>query len=446
MLYCEKVISNMLKKMLISATAVIMSFSLVSCGASELPSAYEAGEECTISFSWWGGDERQQATQEAIELFESRYPEIHVETESGAWSGWKKKIFDDIESGNAADLMQVNYDWMVDLSYDGSGFYDLNKLDKFVDLCQFDESVLEFGQRNGVQNAVPVSITGRSLFFNTEKFAEAGADLPYDWDDLIDAGNKFREIGAYPLEADTGSGFTAFYLAVVYEQQKTGHLFITADGEIGFNVEELADALSFYKKLQDEGVVRSVEQMKKDSGNLISSDTWKNGTVAGIAEWGSSVSKYQKALENSESLSVGNLLMLSGAESTGWMYKPSLMFAVNKDTEYPVQTAMLMDFLLNDPECAEILGTTRGIPVSESALGALKESDKLNGLAWDSTTSLLESNPVLISPYFENSEMQKYYNDAIEAVSMELLTPEEAAQGIYANIVYTLREIKDGLK
>ena len=56
----------------------------------------------------------------------------------------------------------------------------------------------------------------------------------------------------------------------------------------------------------------------------------------------------------------------------------------------------------------------------------------------------MNSDPILISPYFENAEMQKYYRDAIEAVSLEILTPEEAAQGIYANIIYTLGNIREG--
>ena len=67
----------------------------------------------------------------------------------------------------------------------------------------------------------------------------------------------------------------------------------------------------------------------------------------------------------------------------------------------------------------------------------------LNGTAYDSNNLILNSNPILISPYMENSDMQSHYNEAIEAVSLELLTPSEAAQGMYANIVYTLDTLKE---
>jgi oligogalacturonide transport system substrate-binding protein len=143
-------------------------------------------------------------------------------------------------------------------------------------------------------------------------------------------------------------------------------------------------------------------------------------------------------------LVLGDLITTDGSENTGWYYKPSLLFAINKDTEYPVQSAMLLNFLYNDPDGVEILGTTRGIPVSETALQTLSDLGTLDGLAYQSNEQILSSDPILISPYMENSDMQTYYNDAIEAVSLELLTPEEASQGLYANIVYALDSLKEG--
>ena len=437
---------TMLKKILVSIMSLLIAIPLVSCGNLNDSASYNEGEECTITLSWWGGDERHEATKRAVELFESRHPEIHVETDCGNWDGWKTKVFSEYDNGRCADVIQVNYDWLVNLSYNGDGFYDLEKLDKYINLSYFSEDVLRFGRRNGILNAIPFSITGRTVFLNKEAYDSVGVPAPRTWEDLFYAAPKFNQTGIYPLEADNGSGTTAFYIAVVYEQQKTGHQFITDNGEIGFDVDELADALSFYKKLQDNGVVRSVTQMENDpsSKTLYESDTWINGRVAGILEWGSSVAKYQKAFGDPKTLISGNLITIPDAKSTGWMYKPSLLFAISKDTEYPVQSAMLLDFLYNDPDCANILGTTRGIPVSSAALAVLENNVGLSGLTYDSYNSLMNSDPILISPYFENAEMQKYYRDAIEAVSLEILTPEEAAQGIYANIIYTLGNIREG--
>jgi oligogalacturonide transport system substrate-binding protein len=407
---------------------------------------YDPDEECTISISWWGGDERNEATEEAIALFEEKYPNIHVTTDSGAWSGWKDKIFEELDTGTATDVIQVNYDWLVTQSYDGSGFFDLESLSDYIELSNFTEDILQFGRRNGVLNAIPVSMTTRSLFYNKSIYDQAGVDIPTTWDDLFEVAPKLNAIGSYPLNCDNGSSCTAWYVCVAYEQQKTGKQFITADGEIGFTVDEIADALQFYKDMQDSGVIRGVQQINSQDteDNIYDCKTWKTGVIGGICEWGSSVAKYQDALDDPDSLVIGDLLTMDNAQSDGWMYKPSLLFAINKDTEYPVQSALLLNFLYNDPECAEILGTSRGIPVSSTALSTLESKGLLTGLANESNEQILSSNLVLISPYMENNEMTAYYNEAIESVSLGLLTPEEASQGIYANIIFTLDELKEG--
>lgn len=438
----------MWKKVILTLSAITCVFMSTSCSSDSTSLDYNPDEECTISISWWGGDERHEATEKAIELFEEKYPNIHVDVDYGSWSGWSDKIFEEYETGTCTDVIQVNYDWLVTLSYDGSGFYDLESLSEYIELDNFSSSVLEFGRRNGILNAIPASITGRCLFYNTSTYEKAGVELPKTWDDLFDIAPAFNEIDSYPLNADDNTGFTAWYIALAYEQQKTGKEFITANGEIGFTVDDIADALQFCKDLQDAGVVRNIAEITEQDGDddLYNTIAWTSGTIGGIAEWGSSISKYQATLEDSNSLVMGDFLTMDNALNSGWMYKPSLLFAINKDTEYPVQSAMLLNFLYNDPDGVEALGTTRGIPVSSSALETLEGLNLLNDndITYASNNLVLDSNLILISPYLENSDMQTFYNDAIKAVSLELLTPTEAAESMYANIIYTLDSLKEG--
>ncbi len=440
----------MWKKILITITTIALAIVGTSCSndkEDDPTASYDPNEECTISISWWGGDDRHDATMQAIQNFEETYPNIHVEVDYGSWSGWKNKVSKDMEEGTCTDIIQVNYDWLSTMSYDGSGFYDLDTLDQYIDLSNFSDDILNFGRRNEVLNAIPVSITGRCLFYNTETFKQVGVGFPTTWDELLDIAPKFNKLGYYPLELDNNTGFTAWYLSIVYEQQKTGKEFISDDGEITFTVDEIADALQFYKDLQDGGVVRSIsdKQSQDGTGEFKDTATWSEGRVATILEWGSSVGKYQDALQNPDDLALGGLLTSSDAKSVGWFYKPSLLYAINKDTEYPVQSAILLDYLLNDEECAKVLGTTRGIPVSSTAYDTLKENNLLTGLSAEANDLILSKDCQLISPYMENEDMQKYYNDAVEAVSLEILTPQEASQGMYANMIYTLNNIKEGV-
>ena len=42
----------------------------------------------------------------------AKYPDIKVECEYGAWTGWEEKQSLAIQGGNAADVMQINWNWI----------------------------------------------------------------------------------------------------------------------------------------------------------------------------------------------------------------------------------------------------------------------------------------------------------------------------------------------
>ena len=420
--------------------AVTCLFTLVSCSMKN----NNDGDSVTIRFSWWGGDDRHEATVKAVELFEKKYPLINVETEYGGWDGWTEKVTTQIAGGTAPDVMQINYDWLLRFSNDGTGFYDLEKLSDIIHLENFSDDVLKYGKQNGILNAVPISMTGRSLFFNKTTFDEIGAEIPETWDDLMNLGSIFREHDCYPLDLDIQSGFTAWYLSVVYAQQKFGKEFISQDGILNFSADEIAQALDFYKELENNGVIRTISQRADEDGNdaLYQSPEFINGSVAGTLEWGSAIGKYDNSIKDDD-LVTGNLLFLDNCKVSGWFIKPSVLYAISSDTDYPEESALLLDFMLNDPQCAEILGTSRGIPASKTAYKALEDNNNLEGLSYQSYQQINDCNPVVISPYMELSEMRNCYNKAIENVSYNIMNTDEAALQMYDEMQQILKKFRD---
>lgn len=434
-----------MKKACFRIAACCCTLMLPACGSKKPKQTQPDGklDKCTLRFSWWGGDDRHAATLDAIELWNSLYPDIAIEPEYGGWDGWTEKVNTQISGGNAPDVMQINYDWLINLSSDGLGFYDLNLLTDQLDLSGYDAETLSFGEVEGRLNAVTVSVSGRGLFYNSEVYRSVGADYPRTWDELIALGDIFSENGLYPLDLDIQSGGTAWYLAVVYVQQTTGKQFITMDGELGFNEDDIKAALDFYKKLEDNHVIRTIKTRTDEDGNaaLYQSAEFIDGRIAGVLEWGSAVGKYEAVLGGSI-LECGPFLSDSSGNSGGWMIKPSLLYAVSSNTEYPDEAAAFMNFLLNNEECAEILGTTRGIPASSYAENHLRETGLLEGLPLENAVMLEELDTVTVSPYMELSRMKEFYNTAIEKVSYNTADTTEAAREMYDSITDYLEKIK----
>ena len=100
-----------MKKKLAKVTAIALSaamgLSLTACGGSQGKADSKTGttaqteskagsdsastEPVELRMSWWGGDERHTATEEAIKKFMEKYPNIKVTAEYGAWTGWGRK-------------------------------------------------------------------------------------------------------------------------------------------------------------------------------------------------------------------------------------------------------------------------------------------------------------------------------------------------------------------
>ncbi|MDE6666554.1 MAG: extracellular solute-binding protein [Ruminococcus sp.] len=242
---------------------------------------------------------------------------------------------------------------------------------------------------------------------------------------------------------DIQSGGTAWYLSVVYVQQTTGKNFIDMDGNLCFTVSDLKTALNFYKQLEDNHVIRNVRTRTDEDGNaaLYQSPEFINGNIAGVLEWGSAVGKYESVLDDGV-LEAGQFLRDENGNSDGWFVKPSLLYAISANTKYPDEAAAFMDFLLNNEECADILGTSRGIPVSRYAEERLESTDRLTGLVQQNDEMLDSLETVTVSPYMELARMKEFYNNAIEQISYNLADTNEIAQELYENITNYLESVK----
>ena len=192
-----------LKKAASFTLATVMALSLAGCGGSgetkettaapaettasgttaaeaKEESKTDAQEPVTIKFSWWGGDSRHEATEKAVAAFMEKYPYITVECEYGAWSGWEEKQALAIQGGNAADVMQINWNWITSYSGNGTNFANLEDYSDVLDLSQFEADKLEQCKADGKLMAVPVSMTGRLFYWNKTTFDEVGIALPTD--------------------------------------------------------------------------------------------------------------------------------------------------------------------------------------------------------------------------------------------------------------------------
>lgn len=379
-----------------------------------------------LQMSWWGNDGRHMYTMEGVDLFQQKHPEIRVDYRYGEWNGYEKRTKVWMESHNEADVMQINYAWLDVYSSDGTGFYDLNTLSDVLDLSNFTEEELSYGMKAGKLNALPIAMNTHTFYYNQDILDQYGLTVPKKWDDLFSMAKVLAPKGKYVL------GFAKkhlFLLMIAYYEQSFGTPFFNQDGTLAADAKGIEYVLKFYRRLLDEHVIcpiDSFDRAKYMSGEIVGTMCWISDTKIycdGLAETGVKVSR-------------GEYPKLDGASLSGWYIKPATMWAISKDTEHPREAAILLNYLLNDPDMAKLQKTEKGVPVSDAAVAALNEEGLSESNDYKAVQEMKahQDELSLIIPNMENESIIDAFKSGADEYLYDKKNAPECAESIYTNI------------
>ena len=394
-----------------------------------------------LTFSWWGGDARHEATQKGVEAF-TNATGIQVTNTYSAWSGWEDKMSQYFASDSAFDVNQVNWNWLFSF-VDGEGkskMYDLNQVADIIDLTQFADAALAQCTVNGELLAIPVSMTGRIFYWNETTWQKAGLETPKTLAELMAAGPIFAEkLGDeyYPLALGS---YDKMILMVHYLESKYGKAWVV-DGKLNYSKEEIVDGIAFIQSLEDAHVIPSSETLTGDGADSLDKNPkWMNGVYAGIWEWDSSASKFGAALSEGQKFVVGEYFTDMG-EYQGGFTKVSLAFAIANTAEDKEAAASLIEFLLNGDEGARLLNSQRGIPLSQKANTLCLNEGLLDPMVAEANGKVIAWCQFGLDPQFEAAALKNsdgVYADAFEGLSYGDYTVEEAADVLIEGITEVL--------
>ena len=364
----------------------------------------------SMTISWWGGDSRHEAYQNAIKEFQAEHTNITIEPTFAAWSGWEEKMAAAFIAGNAQDVCQVNWNWLYNYSADGSKFVDLNTVSKFLDLTQWDAAAMDACYVANSQQCVPVSMTGRIFFWNMTTFNKAGiTEVPKSLDDLMAAGKAFKEkLGDdyYPMHL---GAYDRMILMVFYLESKYGKDWADpTTSTLNYDADQIAEGIDFIKSLVEGHVIMSLPTYYGSNGDNAAhqSTEWITGKLAGCFEWDSSATKYADALdeENKAGFTVGEEIKFG--DYNGGFSKVSMGLAITKTCEHPAEAATLINFLLNEEKGASIMGSECGIPASKAGLAAAQSAGAVKELVAEANGKVMAFVSNQLDPLFESNDLK----------------------------------------
>ena len=394
-----------------------------------------SSDPVTLTMSWWGGESRHNAYQEAIKAFSAEHSTITVNPTFAAWSGWEDTMSTKFAGGVAEDVCQINWNWLYNYSKNGQTFIDLNSVSDYLDLTQWDEAKLAACNVANAQQCVPVSMTGRIFYWNKTTFDKAGISFPTTLDELMAAGKTFQEkLGDdyYPLHL---GAYDRMILMVFYLESKYGKDWADpVTSTLNYTEDEIADGLAFIKSLVDNHVMMNLKTYYSANSDTAThqSNEWITGKIAGIFEWDSAATKYASALDdsNKDGFTVGEEIKFG--DNNGGFSKVSMGLAITKTCKNVAEAATLINFLLNEEKGASIMGSECGIPASKAGLKFAQDAGAVKSLVADANAKVMAFTTNKLDPLFENNDLKAsgtgIYQEVFDNIDYGDQTPEEAVE------------------
>ena len=415
------------------------SNSTAASTASSAAAASVAGlssDPVTLTMSWWGGESRHNAYQEALKAFSAANSNITVNPTFAAWSGWEDTMSTKFAGGVAEDVCQINWNWLYNYSANGQTFIDLNSVTDYLDLSQWDDAKLAACNVANAQQCVPVAMTGRIFFWNMTTFNKAGiTEVPKSLDDLMAAGKAFKEkLGDdyYPMHL---GAYDRMILMVFYLESKYGKDWADpVTSTLNYTEDEIAEGIDFIKSLVEGHVMMNLKTYYSANSDTAThqSNEWITGKIAGIFEWDSAASKYSSALDdsNKDGFTVGEEIKFG--DNNGGFSKVSMGLAITKTCKNVAEAATLINFLLNEEKGASIMGSECGIPASKAGLKFAQDAGAVKALIAEANAKVMAFTTNKLDPLFENNDLKAsgtgIYQEVFDNIDYGDQTPEEAVE------------------
>lgn len=254
----------MKKKFSVLFVCIMMAVLVVGCSSKS--SSGDDGEKTTISFIHWRGEDNK-VFKDLISTFEKENTDIKVNMTVYPSEEYQSTAQTILKDGSTGDVFTA---------FPGSQFEILNKAGLFTDLSgedfvgKFNESLIESGQKDGKQLALPLQLVFNQPVYNATVFEELGLEPAKDWDGFLDLCEKLKKAGYLPIAfpgADIGPG--QLINSMVMNNAPDEEIFTKlVNGKSELTEEWWVKTLSQFKELVDKGYISKDSLSVKHDGAI----------------------------------------------------------------------------------------------------------------------------------------------------------------------------------
>ena len=336
-------------------TAILLAALLLA--AACMPVAL-AEEKTQLTILWWGSQTRHDLTVAMIDKFEEKYPEIDLVVDYSDWGGYWTKLAAQVAGGQTPDIFQMDYAYLAQYASNNV----LAPLDAFMasgalDVTNVSENIIKTGQVNGTTYAISTGTNAPVMLYRKDVIDSLGIDMP-----MTPTMSEYKEISRKVFEA---TGLRCTYITdcsadiLRFRLRNYGlNLYNDDASALGFDdpkfvVDMWEDALT--AQHEGWGMIPGEETAATAFDSMVN-DSW---------------SRYQNSNELAAyrdatglDISMVQIPNLDDAVASATYLKPSMFWCIAQQSEKKDAAVKFLNFFTNDPECFDIIGVERAIPIS----------------------------------------------------------------------------------
>jgi multiple sugar transport system substrate-binding protein len=235
------------KRVLAAAAAAGLAVAVAACGSGGGGGSSSADGRTTLVWNMWSGSTAEvEAWNHLSEMVTAAHPDITLEFQTSSFNDYWTKLAAQASGGDAGCILGVQ-------SYRAPGIAPLlTPLDDLladagVNAADFDPAIWEALQVDGEQLAVPYDFGPLVMFYNADRFREAGVPVPAtDWtvDDFLAAAQTLTSGGKHGFAV-----YPTIDSVIPWSLSLEGAEPVNAEGELELTQPGFVAAVQWYTDL-----------------------------------------------------------------------------------------------------------------------------------------------------------------------------------------------------
>ncbi len=357
-----------MKRVLAITLALVMLLSMTVFAEVELRAA------------WWGGQERYNNTMAAMDAY-AEANGIKIGYEPNSWSSYFETLATQSVGKNLPDILQMSTTDIINYATNGQ-IVDLYQFvdEGLIDLTYVDPASLSGGTVNGMLAGFTTGTNTVTVIYNKAIFDAAGVEYPSDdwtWSDYIATVQEIYE--ATGIQSDIPFLTEARWVVETWVRA-FGYDFFSEDGKSLPWADDENVKAAIAGAIQDiyDGV--QAGYFIDPEVQLAWATTEENYIVQGKSACAFLLSNYYGVYAAALDADKGELGMamlptVDDGTQSGMYLNSNMYWCISSNTQYPEETAKLLNYMINSTEAAAMIGTDRGISLSSAVRDFLANSE-----------------------------------------------------------------------